>query len=86
MNRYISTLWASMDPCISARIIISYYSQTRTKSPRFYDTVTVRVGNSVVQISNVPLADLLRTLRVKRQQMLKKIHKITIHNPIALRI
>ena len=51
-------------PCISARIIISYYSQTRTKSPRFYDTVTIRVGNSVVQISNVPLVALVRTLRV----------------------
>ena len=36
----------------------------RRKSPRFYDTVTVRVGNSVVQISNVPLAELVRTLRV----------------------
>ena len=64
MKRYISTLWVSTDPCISARIIISYYSQTRTKSPRFYDTVTIRVGNSVVQISNVPLVELARTLRV----------------------
>ena len=64
MKRYTSTLWVSTDPCISARIIISYYSQTRTKSQRFYDTVTIRVGNSVVQISNVPLVDLLRTLRV----------------------
>ena len=64
MKRYISTLWVSMAPCISARIIISYYSQTRTKSPRFYDTVTIRVGSSVVQISNVPLVELLLTLRV----------------------
>ncbi len=64
MKRYTSTLWVSTDPCIFARIIISYYSQTRTKSPRFYDTVTIRVGNSVVQISNVPLVELLRTLRV----------------------
>ena len=64
MKRYISTLWVSTDPCISARIIISYYSQTRRKSPRFYDTVTIRVGGSVVQISNVPLVELLRTLRV----------------------
>ena len=43
---------------------ICYYSQTRTKSQRFYENVTVRVGNSVVLISNVPLADLLRTYRV----------------------
>ena len=64
MKRYISTLWVSTAPYIFARIIISYYSLTRRKSPRFYDTVTVRVGNSVVQISNVPLAELLRTLRV----------------------
>jgi hypothetical protein len=64
MRRYISTLWVSTDPCISARIIISYYSQARTKSPRYYDTVTIRVGSSVVQISNVPLAELAPTLRV----------------------
>ena len=64
MKRYTTTLWVSTDPCISARIIISYYSQTRKKSPRFYDTVTVRVGSSVVQISNVPLVELHRTLRV----------------------
>lgn len=64
MKRYTSTLWVSTDPCISARIIISYYSRTRTKSQRFYDTVTIRVGNSVVQISNVPLVALAHTLRV----------------------
>ena len=64
MNRYISTLWVSTDPYIFARIIISYYSQTRKRSPRFYDTVTLRVGSSVVQISNVPLVELARTLRV----------------------
>ena len=63
MKRYISTLWVSTDPYISARIIISYYSQTRTKSPRFYDAVTIRVGNSVVQISNVPQVELVHTLR-----------------------
>ena len=64
MKRYISTLWVSTDPSISARIFISYYAQTRTKSPRFYDTVTIRVGHSVVQISSVPLVELRRTLRV----------------------
>ena len=36
----------------------------RTKSQRFYDSVMIRVGSSVVQISNVPLVDLLHTLRV----------------------
>ena len=64
MNRYISTLWASMVQCIFVRISICYYSRTRTKSQRFYDNVTIRVGSSVVQISSVPLADLLRTYRV----------------------
>jgi hypothetical protein len=64
MKRYISTLSVSTALFISVRIIISYYSQTRRKSPRFYDTVTIRAGNSVVQISNVPLVALLRTLRV----------------------
>jgi hypothetical protein len=64
MNRYTFLLWESMDPYISARIIISYYSQTRTKSLRFYDAVTIRVGHSVVQISNVPQVELARTLRV----------------------
>jgi len=64
MKRYISTLWASTAPYTSARISISYYAQTRMKSQRFYDTVTIRVGTSVVQISNVPLVELVRTLRV----------------------
>ena len=64
MRRYISTLWASTAPYTSARISISYYARTRTKSLRFYDTVTIRVGLSVVQISNVPLVELFRTLRV----------------------
>ena len=64
MNRYISTLWANMVQYISVRISICYYSRTRTKSQRFYDSVIIRVGNSVVQISNVPLVELRRTLRV----------------------
>lgn len=34
------------------------------KSQKYYENVTIRVGGSVVQISNVPLAELLRTLRV----------------------
>ena len=64
MKRYTSTLWANTGQSISVRIIISYYSRTRKKSQRYYDSVMIRVGNSVVQISNVPLAELLRTLRV----------------------
>ena len=64
MDRYISTLWANMVQFISVRISICYYSRTRTKSQRFYDNVTIRVGRSVVQISNVPLVELRRTYRV----------------------
>ena len=64
MKRYISTLSVSMALPISVRIIISYYSQTRKKSQRYYDTVTIRVGNSVVQISRLPEVELLRTFRV----------------------
>ena len=64
MRRYIFTLWASMVLYTSVRISICYYSRTRAKSQRYYENVTIRVGNSVVQISNVPLVELLHTLRV----------------------
>ena len=64
MKRYLFTLWANMVQFISVRISICYYSRTRTKSQRFYDNVTIRVGRSVVQISNVPLVELHRTYRV----------------------
>ena len=64
MKRYISTLSVSTALSISVRIIISYYSQTRKKSQRYYDTVTIRVGSSVVQISRLPEVELLHTLRV----------------------
>ena len=33
-------------------------------SQRYYDSVIIKVGSSVVQISNVPTVDALRTLRV----------------------
>ena len=64
MKRYISTLWVNTDQSISARIIISYYSLTRKKSQRYYDSAMIRVGNSVVQISRLPAVELHRTLRV----------------------
>ena len=64
MKRYISTLWVNTDQSISARIIISYYSRTRKKSQRYYDSVMIRVGSSVVQISRLPAVELHRTLRV----------------------
>ena len=64
MKRYISTLWASTGQSISVRIIISYYSRTRKKSQRYYDSVMIRVGNSVVQISRLPAVELHHTLRV----------------------
>ena len=64
MKRYTSTLWVNTDQSISARIIISYYSRTRKKSQRYYDSVMIRVGDSVVQISRLPAVELHRTLRV----------------------
>lgn len=64
MKRYISTLSVSTGLFTSVRIIISYYSQTRKRSQRYYDTVTIRVGNSVVQISRLPAVELLHTFRV----------------------
>ena len=64
MKRYSSTLWVNTDQSISARIIISYYSQTRKKSQRYYDSAMIRVGSSVVQISRFPAVELHRTLRV----------------------
>ena len=64
MKRYHFTLLASMVQLISARIIISYYSRTRKKSQGYYDSVMIRVGSSVVQISRLPAVELHRTLRV----------------------
>ena len=64
MKRYTSTLWVNTDQSISVRIIISYYSQTREKSQRYYDSVIIKVGRSVVQISRLPAVELHRTLRV----------------------
>ena len=64
MKRYTSTLWVNTDQSISARIIISYYSLTRKKSQRYYDSVMIKVGNSVVQIFRLPAVELHRTLRV----------------------
>ena len=64
MRRYISTLWVSTDPYISARISICYYSSTRRKSPMSFESVIIKVGNSFVQIYSVPTVDALLTLRV----------------------
>jgi hypothetical protein len=64
MKRYLFTLWENMAQSISARISICYYSSTRRKSPMSFESVIIKVGSSVVQISNVPTVDALRTLRV----------------------
>lgn len=63
MKRYISTLRVNTDLFISARISISYYSETRKNSPKQLDRLTLRVGPSVVQIYNLPQEALHRTLR-----------------------
>ena len=59
MKRYISTLLVSTALFISARIIV-----TGKRSQRYYDSVTIRVGNSVVQISRLPAVGLHRTFRL----------------------
>jgi hypothetical protein len=64
MKRYLFTLLANTVLYTSARISICYYSSTRRKSLKSFESVILRVGNSVVQISNVPTVDVLRTLRV----------------------
>jgi hypothetical protein len=62
MKRYLFTLWENTAQSISARISISYYSLTRRKSPMSFESVIIKVGNSVVQISSVPTAAVHRTL------------------------
>ena len=64
MKRFLFTLWENMAQSISARISICYYSSTRKKSPMSFESVILKVGSSVVQISNVPTVDELHTLRV----------------------
>ena len=63
MKRYLFTLWVNMAQSISGRISISYYSLTRRKSPMSFESVIIKVGSSVVQISNVPTVDAHHTLR-----------------------
>ena len=63
MKKYISTLYQNTDPYTSVRISISYYSRTRTKSPRILAELLMRVGNLVVVIGLPREATLSRTLR-----------------------
>lgn len=63
MKKYISTLYQNTDPYTSVRISISYYSRTRTKSPRILAELFLRVGNLVVVIGLPREATLNRTLR-----------------------
>ena len=50
MNQYTHTLWESMDPTLSARISISYYSLTPMNSPRILSELQIRVGDLDVLI------------------------------------
>ena len=63
MKKYIHTLWESTRQNISARISISYFSLTRTKSPRVLDRFYIHVGNLVVSIGLSREETLSRTLR-----------------------
>ena len=53
MKKYLHTLYRSILLGHSARISISYYSLTRTKSPKIFDKLYIRVGASVVSIRNL---------------------------------
>lgn len=53
MKKYLHTLYRSTLLKHSARISISYFSLTRTKSPKIFDRLYFRVGNSVVSIRNL---------------------------------
>ena len=63
MKKYIRTLWESMDPSLSARISISYFSLTPTDSPRILSELLVHAGNLDVSIALRPEERLSRTLR-----------------------
>ena len=53
MKKYLHTLFRSTLLRHSARISISYFSLTRTKSPKIFDKLYFRVGSSVVSIRNL---------------------------------
>lgn len=63
MRKYIRTLWENTLPNISARISISYFSSTRTGSPRILDQLYIHAGSLVVSIGLPREAVLSRTLR-----------------------
>jgi hypothetical protein len=50
MKKYLHTLYQSILLSPSVRISISYYSSTRTKSPKIFDKLYIRVGGSGVSI------------------------------------
>ena len=53
MKKYIHTLYQSTAPRPFVRISISYFSLTRTKSPKIFDKLYIRVGGLVVSIRNL---------------------------------
>ena len=53
MKKYLHTLYRSTLLGHSARISISYFSLTRTKSPKTFDKLYFRVGSSAVSIRNL---------------------------------
>lgn len=53
MKKYIRTLYQNTVQRPSARISISFFSSTRTKSPKVFDRLYLRVGGLVVSIRNL---------------------------------
>ena len=67
MKKYLHTLYRSTLLGPSARISISYFSLTRTKSPKIFDKLYIRVGNSAVLIRNLqgtPLVVMYRDILI----------------------
>ena len=63
MKKYVTSLWGSMDPSISARIIISYYGLTRKKRQKSFHRLYLRLGSTVVWIVPTQKEKLLPMLR-----------------------
>lgn len=57
MNQYVTTFAESTAQSISVRISISYFSLTRMQSPTVCESAFLRLGRSVVSISNLPKED-----------------------------
>ena len=63
LRNYVTTLWESTHPSVSARIGISFSSSTRRSRPRFLNRIYLRAGSMVLSISLSSKVTLLTTLQ-----------------------